>query len=539
MPNDPSAIILGSGPAGVAAAFPLLASGVRVLMLDAGRDEPASIVGNYRNLHDVRCRDDQWKLIVGEEFEAFEDADAASPKFRVPFHRRGLRDFSERLRVQATNFTAIGTLATGGLANAWGAGTSRFDAADLADYPISLTDLAPSYRRISERIGISGSNDDMAALHGQDDSLLRPTERSDKVRTLLARYAENPCAAQRHGVRLGAGRNAVLTENRGARQGCVYCGLCLWGCRYGAIWSAQHDLQILRRHPNFRYRGATFATALTRRDRGWRVLAKDRHSGNALHFDGTRIFLACGALASAKLVLDALHLHDQDISFQTSPAAGFAVLLAERRFKRLEANAFALAQASFKVAEPKLQSGYASGGLFVADTIQAAEFLRLASVFSYPLARHVVRLMQPRLLIGNAYLAGAYSRHTLRLEHSARERSGVLQIVGNYQPTVAPHAAAVRTRLAAALKAYRAWLLPSTFRLTPPGADVHYAATVPMRSSPRPHEASRSGEIAGLRGVYAVDGSALTSLPPKPPTLTIMANADRIATAAATTISAA
>ena len=63
-----------------------------------------------------------------------------------------------------------------------------------------------------------------------------------------------------------------------------------------------------------------------------------------------------------------------------------------------------------------------------------------------------------------------------------------------------------------------------------PGGDMHYAATVPMRESPRPGEANARGEVQGLPGVYVVDGAALTSLPPKPHTFTIMANADRIAT---------
>jgi len=58
---------------------------------------------------------------------------------------------------------------------------------------------------------------------------------------------------------------------------------------------------------------------------------------------------------------------------------------------------------------------------------------------------------------------------------------------------------------------------------------MHYAGTVPMRADPEGHQATHEGEVRGLPGVFVVDGSALPSLPAKAHTLTIMANADRIA----------
>jgi len=50
-----------------------------------------------------------------------------------------------------------------------------------------------------------------------------------------------------------------------------------------------------------------------------------------------------------------------------------------------------------------------------------------------------------------------------------------------------------------------------------------------MRDDPSAAELYKSGELAGVRGVYVVDGAALSTLPPKSHTFTIMANANRIA----------
>ena len=50
-----------------------------------------------------------------------------------------------------------------------------------------------------------------------------------------------------------------------------------------------------------------------------------------------------------------------------------------------------------------------------------------------------------------------------------------------------------------------------------------------MKAVPAPHECNRDGEVSASPGLYVVDGAALTRLPAKAHTLTIMANADRIA----------
>lgn len=81
-------------------------------------------------------------------------------------------------------------------------------------------------------------------------------------------------------------------------------------------------------------------------------------------------------------------------------------------------------------------------------------------------------------------------------------------------------------------KSYRsmgAVLLPGSFTAGRAGGDIHYAGTLPMRKTPKIGETGPIGEVMSLGGIYVVDGASLSILPEKPHTLTIMANADRIA----------
>ena len=59
-----------------------------------------------------------------------------------------------------------------------------------------------------------------------------------------------------------------------------------------------------------------------------------------------------------------------------------------------------------------------------------------------------------------------------------------------------------------------------------------------MRSKPSYGETNWLGEVVGLNGVHVVDGTCLPILPAKSHTLMIMANADRIGRAIASTMTA-
>lgn len=71
--------------------------------------------------------------------------------------------------------------------------------------------------------------------------------------------------------------------------------------------------------------------------------------------------------------------------------------------------------------------------------------------------------------------------------------------------------------------------MPMSFKVGKPGSDIHYAASLPMSNKPVLGQTDQFGELAGTDGIHVVDGASLSYLPAKSHTLTIMANAERIA----------
>ena len=531
---EPQVVIIGSGPAGVCAAFPLVERGVRVLMLNAGRETPdISELNEHDTLRQLRESSRFWKVMVGEQYERFEADDSVSPRYRVPSYRQAFAEFRQRYTISTDNFNVYGSLEPGGLSNVWGTGVSKFDDEDLADYPISFQDLRRSYQRVSQRIGVSGTNDDdLSDFHGYEESLQPPSTPRGNARLLYRRYRTRSGPAHKRGVSLGHVHLATLTRNHQGRQGCVNCGLCTYGCPHHSMWSAKYDLTKLLQFPNFNYRSGTFVSRLRRSDTSYMIsVGPDQHRVTE-EVKAKQVVLASGTIGSAKLVMDALKMYSKDLTLLNNPLAAFAFAMPHWRINGLiDEDVLGSSQLSYRVMTPDSNEKYASGYLFIADTISTTELLTHMP-FAYPLSRRIAHRLQPALMIGTCSLGSSYSRNTIRFSPS-----GNVEICGRLAATAVPALKTAIKCLGSTLLRYGAYLIPGSMNLNKIGDDVHYAGTVPMRNTPRVGEANSQGEVQGLPGVYVVDGSALTTLPSKLHTLTIMANADRIATAIAVSLS--
>ncbi len=467
--------------------------------------------------------------MIGERYEQLDADDGSPPKHRVPSYLKTFAEFKQRYRIGTENFSVYGSLERGGLSNIWSTGVSMFDDNDLRDYPISHKDLRRSYQRVTQRIGVNGVNDDdLSAFHGHEESLQPPLVPHGNAQLLYRRYRARSGPAHRQGVFLGHNRMATLTRNHQGRQGCVKCGLCAYGCASQSMWSAKYDLAKLLEFPNFSYHGNAFVQHLRGLEEGYLIdIGVDPH-----HITGKiktqRVVLASGTIGSARLVLDALGMYDESRILLNNPIAAFALFVPRWRISSLlDEDVLGSSQLSYYVTMSDSSERYASGYLFLGDTFSTTEYLTYMP-FPYPLSRQIIRRLQPTLLIGTCYLGSSYSRNTMWLSSS-----GDLKISGGYISSTIPALKAAINRLASALIRYNIYLIPGSINMGKIGVDVHYAGSVPMRDNPRIGEANSLGEVQGLPGVYVVDGSALTSLPSKLHTLTIMANADRIATAMA------
>jgi choline dehydrogenase-like flavoprotein len=191
--------------------------------------------------------------------------------------------------------------------------------------------------------------------------------------------------------------------------------------------------------------------------------------------------------------------------------------------KSLPERSFSLAQLAYRL---QLGSGdNAAGMLYAADTLPLADIAARVPL-SRPVALRLSRALAPALVLATCYLPGRYSSNTMRLVGEGDGRQVVIE--GQRTAEAAAALCEAGKRLGRALRRLGAWALWGSLSHAPPGADAHYAGTFPMGAEGMAGS-NILGELNAIPGVHVVDGAALSDLPARHCTLTIMANADRIA----------
>jgi choline dehydrogenase-like flavoprotein len=510
------AIVVGSGAAGTFVAFGL--TGTKTLLIDAGV-RFATVSSLHGNLYDLRKRQPLFSETVGTGFEslAWIDGPELSPKVKSPLMRPVFARPPGAPEVRSADFVPLLSYAAGGLANAWGAQVYRFDNIDLRGFPLRASDLDPFYDKLTEHIGISGTEDDLARFHGTARGLQPPLELSAVGREILDGYTRRAREFNREGIYLGRPRLAVLSRNHRGRTACAYENLEFFQPRLPAVFTPAFTLEEIVRHGTIEYRPGYLVETYRECKDAVEVCARPLEGGEARIFRARKLILCLGALNTARLVLHANRDVDTRLPLLETPYL-YAPLVSPRRIGMpLEKRSFYSQLNLFYVGplwpDPLVGMIYAIDGLLRSDLL-----------FKFPLSVRgcltAAKYLLPAMALLQLYYPGephpsnslGIDAHgNLLLRYDARLAGGVEQ------------------HILRILRRIRYWSSRRLVTLSKPGASVHYGGGLPMRDRPeRRYETDRNGLLAGTKAVYIGDSAAFPRLPAKNLTFTIMANALRI-----------
>jgi len=499
--SDARVVIVGSGPAGVSAAWPLVRAGVPVTMLDAADREPAS--SPLADSPAAFRRDpDRWRAQFGPDLAGLGAGGERSPKFAAPLGRSVLAGYGEALGLETRGFFAAGALVRGGLSTIWGALAAELTDAELAGFPFDAAAIQPFYDMVRTRIG---------APRPTVDGLTSPA-----ARRVLAHLSRG-----RHDLMVEPAPNAVLGAPMDGRQGCIRCGLCLWGCGRRSIYDSGDEVAVLQRQPGFDYRPGHRVVGLGQDGVLHRLAIEVGGARRTLRAE--TVLLAAGTIATAALALPRLGLAGRPAPLLSSPAAATAFVVPGLIGAPLPGESVSLGQLFYRMALPGLETP-AAGVLYGADALPLA-LIADRLPLSRPVALRLARALAPALVMATAYLPGRFSRNRITVDE------GRVLIEGEQPAEAVAALHGVLRRLTRALGP-AALPLPGATSVLQPGADAHYAGVLPMGGE-GPFASSDLGELPGAPGLYVVDGAALSRLPAAHPTFTIMANATRIGEAVA------
>jgi choline dehydrogenase-like flavoprotein len=203
--DDSVVVIIGSGAGGGTLANELCQKGVKVVVLEAGKRQSSATFVN-----------DEWKSF---EQLGWLDKRTTSGTWRVA------KDFPE---LPAWVCKTVGGTTTHGAGASLRFNDYEFkarttygaiDGANLLDWPISLSDLAPYYARAEDKMGVTRTNG-IPGLPGNNNFKI--------MYNGARKVGYQSCHT---------GRMAINSRPRADRPSCMQLGFCFQGCKSGAKWS--------------------------------------------------------------------------------------------------------------------------------------------------------------------------------------------------------------------------------------------------------------------------------------------------------------
>jgi len=301
------AIVVGSGVSGGWAAKELTEKGLKVLMLERGR--------NLEHVKDyVHAGKEAWNFPHHNTLSRAAQA-TVTERWRVNEHTLAMHaNEQDAPYVETKKFNWIRGYQVGGRSLLWGRQSYRLAPIDFeanaqegigTDWPIRYDDLAPWYDYVERFAGIAGT---IEGLHDAlpDGQFLPPIPLNIVEKDVAARI-QRAFGGTRHLIN---SRVAHITENRPehGRTACQYRNKCDWGCPYGGYFSTQSTtLPAAMKTGNLTLRPFSIVKEILydkdkKRARGVEII--DAENNQTYQYTANVIFVNAGSFNSTWLLMN-------------------------------------------------------------------------------------------------------------------------------------------------------------------------------------------------------------------------------------------
>lgn len=543
------AIIIGSGASGGMAAKELTASGMKVIVLEAGPPvDRERDLGHHRWAYESMYRGsgppgwkakEQWMQDTASEFSRhFYVKDTEHPYTTDP----------------GKPFVWVRARIVGGKTLHWGRFSWRLSDLDFKsashdefgdDWPISYAEIAPYYDRVEEFIGVAGNKDGLSYL--PDGKFMPPMPLTCGEHLLKKGAAKTGRVAITSRVAMLTGEPAAHMKGR---YRCHYCGNCGEGCDVGASFSSiSSTLPIAAATGRMTLRPNSVVRHLimdTNNGKARGVAFVDRLSHQEYEVFGKVIIVAASTLESTRILLNSKsRQHPNGVGASSGVLGHYLV----DHFGGIGASGF------FPVLlgrDPVNEDGKASG-LFIPrfrNINKETKHSRFVRGYGFECGSAIPGF--PGMSRNPNYCGGFGSEFkakvrryytapvwmTTRAEMLSRRENfveidpnGVVDAWGvpvlkihiqhsDNEREMARDAAETSEEI---LRAAGAEVLSTGGRLTAPGRIIHELCTARMGQDPKKSVLNKFNQCWDARNVFVTDGAAFVSSANQNPTLTILA----------------
>ncbi|MDB6155949.1 MAG: Glucose-methanol-choline oxidoreductase [Chthoniobacteraceae bacterium] len=310
------AIVVGSGAAGGMAAYVLSKAGLKVLMLEAGRNyDPLTETPMFEGPADAPLRG------VGtvDKPNGYFDA-TVNGGWKVPgepyLTQKAVDDGSwvegdngDRMK-PTQSFMWWRARMLGGRTNHWGRVSLRMGPYDFkprsrdglgVDWPIGYEEVAPYYDKTEALIGVFGSNEGLENVPDSPAGILQPPPQPRAYELLMQR------ACKGLGIPMAASRMAILTQALNGRAACFYATPCGRGCAIKANFQSTTVLippALETGNLDIVTDAMVREVTLDKSGKASGVHYIDKATGKEMHAAARSVILGASACESARILLN-------------------------------------------------------------------------------------------------------------------------------------------------------------------------------------------------------------------------------------------
>ena len=501
---DKRYIVIGSGPAGVTAAKALLDRHVSVTMLDVG----IALEQDRKDL--LKQLQLQWDE---KRFEPLKHSINAQNDIKLSYQSNyPYAQVSQHINIKMDKNThCTPSFARGGLSTVWGAYTAPYSEDDMKGWPIKPGELAPYYQQVMTMLPV---NDDY--------------KRSQQANALLKNIKKNSSSLESMGFSISPVRLSVYFSGKKMSPDCFYCGNCQHGCPNNLIYSANDTLEALLQHPQFAYINGLVVEKIVEQKNGMVVFAHELSMPNkSVTFTGEKVFLAAGSIFSTAILLNSLGLFDHPVSFKQSQHFMIPCLMKKVVSAVETEKLHTLTQLSLRLKNSDVAHHAVHLQVYTYMDHYTAQFRSLLKKL-YPFAKPLLKPIINRMIVIQGYFHSEDSPGCeMKLSQDGKTLS--LQKINH---SINPRAQ-IRT-LNRYLMKHRKQLgfipIGLMTKLSKTLRSNHYGGSFPMQAEERTLTTTDLlGRPYGMQKVHVVDSTIFPTIPAQAITMTVMANAYRIA----------
>lgn len=521
--------VIGSGPSGVSCASALVKKGLMVTMLDAGVDleqDHRAAVNRLRNLP-YESWDSQTIQQFTQDTKSNISGIPMKKTYGSDFPFQKVDDFFQ-LHTQGTD--CFPTLAKGGFSNIWGANVLPYRAEDIGDWPISISNLEEHYRAVFKLMDLAAKPDDLTDLFPTYTNQFQSLNEGVQAKSFLNDLTQNRKPLRSDGFFFGHSRLAVRAYDSSDGPGCVYCGLCMYGCPHELIYNSSVTLKKLMQFQNFQYRDGVAVIRLTESKDGVTISGQSLTRADHFEFKAERVYLACGPISTSRILLESMDQHHLSVTLKDSQYFLIPCLRFHGNAKVQQERLHTLSQVYLELIDRKLSPHTIHLQCYMFNDLYLKAIKNLLGP-TYVLFQRLAGSILSRLTVIQGYLHSSHSSEIkLWLEKTKEGKTRTMVKASLNQET--------KQMVSKILK--KIWKHKNHFKMIPltpfvnmakPGRGYHSGGSFPMRLKPTRLESDLLGRPYGFERVHAVDSTIFPSIPATTITLTSMANAHRIASA--------